>query len=217
MEQLLPQLLGLVMGILGGYALFMQVRKRYPGVNDFFDNLFGTHPKADEETVLSRQIPDDPLKHPDWQVRRDAVAELAESDGDDVLPALLTALNDNDLDVRETACAALVARGSEAVPDLITLLETGRMEARVEAAKALGAIGDRQALSHMLDALQNDDSVWVRAPIAEALGRMGGNGVVEALESALRHDEATVQEAAVRGLTHLDTRPARKILKQHGH
>ena len=211
---LIPQLIGVVIGILGGYSLLVSVRKRYPSVDAYFKRLTGQNPyaQASDDNHEQPELDDNPLNAANWQVRRDALLALTAEQTEDALPALLNALTDADLDVRETAGTLLAQMGDPAIDGLITVMENGQMEARIEAAKALGEIADTQATACLAQAVQHDDSVWVRAAAAEALGKVGGD-VLSVLTAAL-DDDAPVREAAVRGLQFLDTRPARKLLRQ---
>ncbi|MGB1287972.1 MAG: HEAT repeat domain-containing protein [Aggregatilineales bacterium] len=210
--ELIPQLIGLIMGILGGYSLLLAARKRYPGLDEFLKRLTASW-QPDEATSIEDDLENTPAAG--WQIRRDALYALAESDDKQAaVTELIAALNDDDLDVRETAGQILAGMGKEAVPALLEIVTDGRMEARIEATKSLGMIGDAQARQPLRIIAREDQSIWVRVAALEALGRIGGD-VLPVLTDALNDSESMIQEAAIRGLQYMDTRNARKLLQQY--
>ena len=71
-------------------------------------------------------------------------------DTPDDIPGLLSALRSSQHNVRESATAKLIQKGSEAVPDLIEALKPGSPLVRYRAAEALGHIGDTRAVEPLL-------------------------------------------------------------------
>lgn len=137
--------------------------------------------------------PLDALRHPYWQMRLEAVQELAQRKQPEDLSHLITMLNDTDSDVRDAAVEGVGAYGAVAVPYLSTLLADGHLRSREAAARALGLIGDAGALPALINAL-NDESAWVRIQAANALGQLETNEeALSALAQALEieHDSAT--------------------------
>jgi hypothetical protein len=99
-----------------------------------------------------------------------ALLDLAKTPGDDAQARLLSALADNDKDVRSTAAVALYRRGASSIPALITVLEDGTPAARKEAWWAL------KELTHQ--PLPNDPVKWKdwwakekKAPTASTPGK----------------------------------------------
>jgi HEAT repeat protein len=72
-----------------------------------------------------------------------------------------------------------------AFPTLITALKDLDDEVRAKSAGALGKLGDRRAVTYLLDHLLTDPAPFVRARIAGALGQFAGNEVIDRLVRAL--------------------------------
>lgn len=92
----------------------------------------------------------------------------------DPLATGLTALGDEDPDVREKAVATLVASGD--VERLVAFLHEHRFDdatVRVEAAQALGAIGDPRAIDVLLDMGRRVEESGRHRDAANALGAIG--------------------------------------------
>lgn len=70
-------------------------------------------------------------------------------------------------------------------PALITALKDLDDEVRAKAAGALGKLGDRRAVTYLLDHLLTDPAPFVRARIAGALGQFAGHEVIDRLVRAL--------------------------------
>ncbi|HWA56440.1 MAG TPA: HEAT repeat domain-containing protein [Gemmatimonadales bacterium] len=76
-------------------------------------------------------------------------------------------------------------RVPRAFPALLAALKDVDDEVRAKAAGALGKLGDRRAVSYLLDHLLADPAPFVRARIAGALGQFPGNEVIDRLVRAL--------------------------------
>jgi HEAT repeat protein len=76
-------------------------------------------------------------------------------------------------------------RVPRAFPALITALKDMDDEVRAKAATALGKLGDRRAVTYLLDHLLSDPAPFVRARVAGALGQFAGNEVIDRLVRAL--------------------------------
>ena len=151
--------MGAVMSILMMIGLAKTVYDRY------FRDRFKTasHAKSVENVPV-----ENPLLHPDWQVRAQAIEQLEPTT--DNIEKLLLLLADADFDVRTTARDKLVTIGTPAVNPLLDVLQVGKLDARQMAAEALGAMGDKTAI-HGLVTAADDESKWVRLAIVEALGQ----------------------------------------------
>ncbi|GIE92255.1 MerR family transcriptional regulator [Actinoplanes regularis] len=132
----------------------------------------------------------------DPDVRRRAVAALAELPGDDATAALNRALRDTEATIRGQAALALGARGvTDAVPELVSLVVTGLND--VEAAEHLGAIArDPSWAEPIMSAL----SAELFAPAADSAIRMR-------LTQALAEMPGTLASSTLHRLTHDDDRP----------
>jgi HEAT repeat protein len=76
-------------------------------------------------------------------------------------------------------------RAQRAFPALVRALGDMDDEVRAKAAGALGKLGDRRAVTYLLDHLLSDPAPFVRARIAGALGQFGDREVVDRLVRAL--------------------------------
>jgi hypothetical protein len=98
----------------------------------------------------------------------------------------LADLENDDIQVRNTARWLLTSIGSKAVPDLIQQLKTDKEHCRWEAAKILGEIRDPSAASALVDALI-DESINVHWAASEALIKYGREAILPLLEGITRH------------------------------
>jgi HEAT repeat protein len=111
------------------------------------------------------------MSDPVLQVRRQAAAALGELDGlERAPPGLLTALRDQDQELRVLAAQALgeIADPS-AVPALAGALKDESAEVRRQAVQALGEIDHADVTQHLVLAMKDPDTE-VRRLAAEALG-----------------------------------------------
>ena len=129
-----------------------------------------------------------------------ALAELGDRSSVEVLGAVID--NDRSSRVRGTAAWAigqLRGNGTKAPNGLIKMLKDESDDARLKAAWALGQVGDASAINAIQDALKVDQRAEVRRALIRALIKSGGRSE-EALTQLLSSSDATVREAAVRGL-----------------
>lgn len=127
---------------------------------------------------------------PDRAVRHYLAQALGRLGDDRALAALLLALKDRALMVREAAAAAISRYNSPAAFEvLLAALKEKEDErswmVRRFAAEALGQLGDRRAVPALVEALR-DTSDLVRPAVARALGNMGDRSAIAALKRA-RH------------------------------
>lgn len=101
-----------------------------------------------------------------------ALTIIAKNDKDS-LPFIITALKDNDRNVRSGATFALGKIGKDAVPALINALKDSNFEVRFYAVFALGKIGEdaRDAVPALKNSLKDSDKN-VRYFAAEALKKI---------------------------------------------
>ena len=98
----------------------------------------------------------------------------------------LAELENDNIQVRNTARWLLTDMGSKAVPDLIQQLKTDKEHCRLEAAKILGEIRDPSAANALVDALV-DESINVHWAASEALIKYGRGAILPLLECITRH------------------------------
>ena len=136
-----------------------------------------------------------------------AAAELALLRGQDrgrgrdtnniAVPALISALKDQDVEVRRAAAEALAnLQDPRAVPGLIGALEDRDAEVRGAAAMALGSLEDRRAVSPLL-ALLKDPSVEVRHQALGALGNFPDGVPADAILAAMNDGNSDIRHVAM--------------------
>lgn len=102
---------------------------------------------------------------------------------------------------------SLAALGATAFDPLLAVLSDPHAKGRAHAATALGLIGDRRAVSTLLNALQDHDPI-LRSRAATALGRIGDECAFESLVTALRDPKVHVRRDAMWALSELGDRRA---------
>jgi len=130
-----------------------------------------------------------------------AVGAIAMHD-DRGIEALVRILAERSRMVFSTAILVLERIGARAVPHLVRALSHRNYFVRSGAAGALARIkgpGTAQALPVLLDLLENDEKMSVRASAAFAIGKIAGGSreVVESLVRAARDPEWRVRDFAV--------------------
>ena len=126
-------------------------------------------------------------------IRRVAIDTLANmgEEADDVIPDLVTALSDFDVNVQWAAIQALRVKGNKAVPELIYMLEYDDDSLTPNILKTFAEIGNeaKGAVNNLLIILKHENSQY-RALAAEALGEIGepSKQVISSLES-LKNDK----------------------------
>jgi HEAT repeat protein len=124
-----------------------------------------------------------------------ALAARDEHAGVPTLAEALDACQDDVLFCRLIIIQLGKLRDRRAVPAL--LKHVAEVQNRREMVDALGDIGDPAAVPELIERLQHDEYVPVRAQAARALAKIGRTDVLPALESAAAHDtEALVSAAA---------------------
>ena len=129
-----------------------------------------------------------------------ALAELGDRSAVEALGA--AAESDKSSRVRGTAAwgiGQLRGDGGKAPAGLLKALRDDEDDTRLKAAWALGQIGDPASLNAIRDALKAEKSNEVRRALIRAMIKAGGRSE-EALTELLSSSDATVREAAVRGL-----------------
>jgi hypothetical protein len=155
---------------------------------------------------------------------RKQLVEALGAVGTPAVPPLIQALRDGDWDVRAAVCEALVKIGAPAVPPLIQALGEQAWDewegevlwsVRAAACRALGAIGDRQAVLPLIQAL-GDWNEDVRAAACEALVKIGAPAVPHLIQ-ALGGGNSDVRAAACRALGAIGDRQAVPALSVWAH
>lgn len=182
--------------------------------------------KAPEPKVKDEvEIQIDLLKDKDWFRRKEAAITLGEMGDERAVAPLITALRDNEWNVREAAQDALAMIGSPAVEPLIKALREYQIRRYV--IQVLGKIKDERVLDPLfvqlrneefkddataalvevglpaverLTAVINDKDKNVRKHAVQALGAIGIPEAVDLLIEAAKDEEWEVRLAAIAGL-----------------
>jgi HEAT repeat protein len=115
------------------------------------------------------------------------IADILTRHGEQVIDPLIAMLAESS-GHRARAWAANVLgeiRAQRAFLPLVRGLDDPDDEVRGKSASALGRLGDRRAVSHLLDHLLSDPAPFVRARIASTLGQFDGPEVIDRLIRAL--------------------------------
>lgn len=112
---------------------------------------------------------------------------------------------DSQLTARPPQQARTVVEGESIVPALVTALEDANGAVRLAAVKSLGELQDPRAIAALGKALREDTDPRVRRAAAEALGEIDDSRAVPHLLAALRSERiADVREAIVAALGEID-------------
>jgi arylsulfatase A-like enzyme len=125
-----------------------------------------------------------------------ALAEYGDASGIDRLVALLERCGDNVFLCRRAIAALAKLRVARATKPLIDHLDF--VLTRLETVKALAAIQDPKSVPALIDRLDTDEYVPVRAVAAQALGRLGGARARQALQLAAQREKEETVLVAIR-------------------
>ena len=135
----------------------------------------------------------------------------------DAMPALVSALDDQEAKVRETAAHAIGGMGPEALATLVMMLGHGDKYVRRNAVWALGKLGPlaRPALDDLCKSLKDNDP-RTASGAAQALGNMGADGAesVPQLAEAMRGTNIVLCRLASKALSQIGS-PALATLIAH--
>lgn len=100
----------------------------------------------------------------------DAVKALANAKDEAAIPTLITVLGYNNPGAAVAAVEGLVALGEMAIPQILEKIDGYNYGARAWAIRACAGIGDRRALSILVEAATSDFALSVRRAAAKGLG-----------------------------------------------
>lgn len=170
------------------------------------------------------------LGEKDVELRRAAATALIEVRDIRAFKPLILLLGENEVELRQAAIKALIEikiKDQRAVEPLILLLNEKEVGVRQAAIKALGAIRDERAVEPLSQFLNDEDADTCRAaahalrssfPIfsdrefttrtpatSEALDKIGGERMVEAIFTALNNPNSAVREVAAWALGNIQS------------
>jgi len=130
-------------------------------------------------------------------VRVNAAAELGKHKDKAAEKALIEALGDDNMAVRNNAAFSLAELGAyNAVPKLIAMISDPEARVRKSAAKALGMIAAREAISPLIQLLAVDQSPLVKKSAIRSLGQIGGLTALRAIEPYTSSPDVELAETA---------------------
>jgi len=133
------------------------------------------------------------LRHPDKNVRNEAIRDLSQIDDRTKLPVLIDALQaEPDLFVRENITYALVQTGRQALKPLADLLKSPDAKVRKDAAHVISKLRAPEAIPDLLSALDDTDPD-VLAKVIFALGQIGDSQPMPRLVGFLGHPSVDVR------------------------
>jgi HEAT repeat protein len=115
------------------------------------------------------------------------IADILTRHGELVVDPLITLLGESSRHPARAWAANVLGevRAHRAFPALVHGLDDPDDEVRAKSATALSRLGDRRAMTQLLDHLLTDPAPFVRARIASTLGQFGGPEVIDRLVRAL--------------------------------
>jgi bilin biosynthesis protein len=162
------------------------------------------------------------LKHPNPNLRDQAMVEIIDNRDETTIPRLMAALDDEDTTYRRAAVKTLGAVGVDAVPVIVeALLTSENVTVRGSAAKALAQVAinypDEPFPTIGLDGLRqslNDDNPVVHIASAMALGEIGKAALPILLESLRTTENMALQVSIVNALASVGGAEAAAVLKE---
>jgi len=146
------------------------------------------------------------LKEGEAPVRKELIRSLAVRNAVEVVPTLLDTATDPDEGIRAESFKALQELASaEDLSKLVELLVAAGGGERQAGEKAVTAVarnatGDPKGVRVVLDALRDARDPGAKASLIRVLGELGDNDSLDALRKALKSDDGSVRDAAVRAL-----------------
>jgi len=164
---------------------------------------FGNKALPVKDKLVNFMISGSPIMR---RVAIDALSTIGE-EADDIIPDLVTALSDFDVNVQWAAIQALRIKGKKAVPELMSMLEYDDDTLTSNILKTFSEMGNeaKEAIKILLVMLKHDNSTY-RALAAEALGEIGEPSllVINSLNNLTKDDDNNVVKSAEWSLKELN-------------
>ena len=160
------------------------------------------------------------LKHPNPNLRKKAMRELAVARDEDTIPRLMNILGEEDVAYRRTAVKTLGVIGADAVPLVVEyLLNSDNVTVKSSCAKALAQISahhpelsfPQEGIEGLKQAL-SDPSPIVNIPAVMALGQIGTSAYEILVETLTTTDNLAVAVAILNALGSLGDNRAIEVL-----
>ncbi len=137
--------------------------------------------------------------------KRDALFQIRNLEREEASRLAIPSLKDKSEIVRSTAAFSVIfLPKDEALSVLLPLLADKKELVRREAAYALGKVGNPNAINFLIQVLQRDKILDVRAASAIALGEIGDVSAIEALtkilQNKLKTEEEFIRRSAARSI-----------------
>ena len=162
------------------------------------------------------------LKHPNPNLRKKAMRELAEARDENTISRLMKILGEEDVAYRRTAVKTLGVIGTEAVPQVVeTLLNSDNATVKSSCAKALAQISAHypdlpfpsEGIEGLKQALEDPNPV-VNIPAVMALGEIGSPAFEVLVETLNTTDNLAVGVAILNALGSMGDARAVEILSK---
>jgi HEAT repeat protein len=193
-------------------------RAIYPLIKALRDDNFGVQDAAMHSLMAMRGEVTAymvlPLLREDSFLRNTALVILTEI-GEDAIPLLPELLNDKDDDVRKFALDLIHDIKHCDYPDkVVELIEKDpNTNVRAAAAEAIGKLQFKDAVPHLINALNDEE--WVCFSALEALTEMQDDSSIDAIEKLLGNSSETIRFAAIETLGKINTPKSIKALMNH--
>lgn len=182
-------------------ALGKRLSDANKGVRDAVAHTLMKFKSTETARVIAHYISDDNV------AVRNLAGEMLVQMGTDAIEAILPHLHAEDADDRKFAVDTLgLIQNPAVVGPIIGLLTDDNENVRYAVVEALGNIRDAGSVGTLMELFGKDDGL--RAPISEALGKIGGDAAGDFLLRSITTEDTLVQFAIVEALGNLGTQQA---------
>src|SRR5665213_752544 len=138
------------------------------------------------------------LKDPHKLIRGASLDALRKMDKIVDVQRLCALLRDPEIDVQNKAVDVVIkANHPDTVRYLIDVLKDENEYARRSAVEVLNEVGNAGSVKYLLQALTKDNDWWVRSRAADALGKIGGPRVIDAVLQLVQDKDEDIRRAAI--------------------
>jgi serine/threonine-protein kinase len=153
---------------------------------------------ANFDTKQVHQVLEEQLQDKSRVVRLAALAGIAKMEGSVNVEVVCALLLDNNLEVQEKAVDVIVKMNHpDTAQYLLPAMKSENEFSRRNAVEVLNEIGNSDSVKFLLDAVCQDDDWWVRSRATDALGRIGGDRVRQAVLELIKDKDENIRRAAI--------------------